>query len=241
MKTWGRRVHLVEGTGSAKALRLDWSVLCLLWEKQQEELDGQAEMGEGRRSRDWGWHLSHFNILLSYWVMSKPWGAHIIPGWKGAASPPYYASSPAATLAAADMPTWFRFPVGTVGFWCPTTCLAHQDSLICGNLWEAICLSRQVSCRIFPAMYCAKKEGSGWDSANTFLSSPWHLHEGMKGNAGEWMQGLIWFVWGLKLIPFWVTLFEKKKKTYEYTFRCECKCLFKMRRENENKSQILKS
>ena len=52
MKTWGRRVHLGEGTGSAKALRLDWSVLCLLWEKQQEELDGQAEMGEGRRSRD---------------------------------------------------------------------------------------------------------------------------------------------------------------------------------------------
>lgn len=54
MKTQRRRVHLGEGMGSAKALRLDWSVLGLSWEKQWGKLDVWAEVGERRRSRDRG-------------------------------------------------------------------------------------------------------------------------------------------------------------------------------------------
>lgn len=54
MKTQRRRVYLGEGMVSAKALRLDWSVLGLSWEKQWGKLDVGAEVGERRRSRDRG-------------------------------------------------------------------------------------------------------------------------------------------------------------------------------------------
>lgn len=47
MKTQRRRVYLGEGMVSAKALRLDWSVLGLSWEKQWGKLDVGAEVGEG--------------------------------------------------------------------------------------------------------------------------------------------------------------------------------------------------
>lgn len=54
MKTQRRRVRLGEGMESAKALRLDWSVLDLSWEKQWGKWDVWAEVGERRRSRDRG-------------------------------------------------------------------------------------------------------------------------------------------------------------------------------------------
>lgn len=52
MKTQGRRIHLSEGTGSAKALRLGYGVRGLLWEKQGQDLNGWAEVGERRRRTD---------------------------------------------------------------------------------------------------------------------------------------------------------------------------------------------
>lgn len=129
-----------------------------------------------------GWNLRQFNILLPYWVMCNYWGIHITPKWEEASNlhVMYLVLQPCWLFLLSPPHLIFSC---TVGFWrltcAPFRCLAYLDSLTCGSLWEATGLPRHLV-KNLSALY-SSKEGYDWDSANTCLSSPWHLLERMEG------------------------------------------------------------